>query len=231
MTHRPSISIFISRSVSLVLLWLCTGVGSLHAQGFLKYLNDSVPLFRGFAVSFDLVGAAQTMLGDYGQYEGALRLNLHDQYFPIVELGIGRASHEDDAVTTITYKTSAPYFRLGCDVNIARNKHSGNRIYAGLRYAFTSYKVDILSKPSPDPVWQWDAGYDVVGQRCSQHWAEVVFGLDAKVTGPLHLGWSVRYKRRLAHREGNLSKTWYVPGFGISDGTSLGATFNVMIDI
>ena len=47
-------------------------------------------------------------LSDYGQYEGALRINLHDEWFPIAELGYGKASHVNDPVTHISYKTSAP---------------------------------------------------------------------------------------------------------------------------
>lgn len=70
--------------------------------------KDSVPLLRGFAVSVDLVGPAQMFLGDYGQYEAALRINLRDKYFPVFELGLGKADHDND-VTKISYKTSAPY--------------------------------------------------------------------------------------------------------------------------
>ena len=66
---------------------------------------------------------------------------------------------------------------------------------------------------------------------CSQHWLEAVLGIDAQVFGPLHLGWSVRYKRRLFHDEGDIGQTWYVPGFGIWDDTRLDGTFNVIIDI
>ena len=218
----------ISRLALSSLLLLGTTLTS--AQGFLKLERDTVPMFRGFAVSFDLVGAAQ-LLSDYGQYEGAFRLNLHDQYFPTVEVGYGRANHENDEVTGITYKTAAPYFRVGADVNIAKNKHAINRIYAGVRYAFTSYKVDLERQPFPDPVWLWDTQFGVNDEPCNQHWAEVLLGIDASVFGPLHLGWSVRYKRRLAHDDGIIGKTWYVPGYGIQESTRIGATFNVIIDI
>lgn len=229
MTRQPSISAYASRLVSSLLLLLLS-VAS-QAQGFLKYERDSVPLFCGLAVSADLVGLAQMQFGDYGQYEAALRVNLHDQYFPIVEVGYGKANHDHDEVTGITYKTGAPYFRIGADVNLMRLKHTGNRIYAGVRYAFTSYKVDISRQAFPDPVWQWDTSFGVRDEQCHQHWAEVVLGIDAKVFGPLHLGWSVRYKRRLAHNDGQTGKTWYVPGFGTQESTRLGGTFNVIIDI
>ena len=152
MTRRSSICISTSRRSDarqttghrhlrwlLILVVFQLSLFSASAQGFLKFQRDSIPFFRGFAVSADLVGLAQMQLGDYGQYEAALRLNLHDQYFPIVELGLGRANHQDDEVTHISYKTSAPYFRVGADVNIAKNKHAKNRIYAGLRYGYTRY--------------------------------------------------------------------------------------------
>ena len=229
MILRPSISISISRAaISLVLLLACLMA---DAQKLFRLEKDSIPLMRGFQVSFDLFGAGQMMLGDYGQYEAALRLNLHDQWFPIVEVGYGKANHEEDLVTGIAYKTQAPYFRAGIDFNMLKKKHQANRIFAGFRYAYTSYKVDIWRKDFPDPVWKWNTGFGVRDEQCSQHWLEFVFGIDAQVFGPFHLGWSVRYKRRLAHDEGILDKTWYVPGYGTWDSSALGGTFNVIIDI
>jgi len=193
--------------------------------------QDSIPLFRGFSVSFDLVGPAMLMLSDHGEITGALRINLHDQWFPVFELGIGRAEHENDEVTAITYKTTAPFYRIGMDWNILRNKHQDNRMFAGFRYAFTHYKVDIIRENLPDPVWQSKAGFGVDDLACYMHWLEIVFGIDAKVFGPLHLGWDVRYKRNLFHDEGDLGNTWYVPGFGNNDRDNLTANFHIIIDI
>ena len=204
---------------------------SATAQGFLRLERDTVPFFQGVSVGIDAAGALQMQLGDYGQYEASLKVNLHNQYFPTLEVGYGKASHEDDVVTGISYHTKAPYFRLGADVNLMKNKHTGNRIFAGLRYAFTSYKVDLDRQPFPDPVWLWDTSYGVKDDQCHQHWAELLVGIDAKVAGPLHMGWTVRYRRRLAHDDGLTGKTWYVPGYGIQESTRLGYTFNVMIDI
>ena len=230
MKQRPNISSSISRLViSLVLLVVAS---SAHAQlKMFRMEKDSIPLFRGFEVSFDLVGPAMLMLSDHGEYEGALRLNLHDQWFPIVEIGIGKANHENDEVTEITYKTTAPYVRIGADLNLMKNKHAANRLYGGLRYAFTSYKVDILRNGLKDPVWLTTSDFGVEGMKCNMHWFEIVFGIDAKIVGPLHLGWNVRYKRRIYHKEGDIGQTWYVPGFGINDKDQIAANFNVIIDI
>ena len=229
MTHRQNTSTFISRLVVSALL-LAAAMAA-HAQGKLFAIKkDSVPVLNGFAVSVNVAGPVILALSDYGEYEAAVRLNLHDQYFPTVEVGYGKAEH-DDEVTGLYYKTQAPFFRIGCDLNLLKNKHSANRLYAGLRYAFTSYKVDMARPTFEDPVWQWDTGFSISGMDCNQHWMEVVFGLDSKIWGPFHLGWSVRYKLRLAHNDGTAGNTWYVPGYGKYGDTRIGANFNVIIDI
>lgn len=230
MTNRQSISVLCRRvTISLLLLMSVTTVSA--QLKFFSLQKDSIPTFRGFAVSFDLVGLAMMQLSDHGEYEGALRVNIHDEWFPIIEAGYGKANHNNDEVTGMTYRTKAPYFRVGIDKNLLKDKHGPNRLYGGLRYAFTSYKVDLEHQNFPDPVWQWDTDFQVIGEPCRYHWIEAVIGVDAKIFGPLHLGWSVRYKRRIAHSDGVIGKTWYVPGFGISGDTRLGGTFNVILDI
>ena len=149
MTHRQLTSCFASRlAVSLLLCLLAFSTAS--GQKLFKLEKDSIPFFRGFAVSFDLVGPAMMIFSDHGEYEGALRINLHDQWFPVFEMGIGRANHKDDEVTHLSYKTTAPYFRVGMDWNVMKNKHLPNRIFAGFRYAFTVFNADITHKTRRD---------------------------------------------------------------------------------
>ena len=97
MTQRPHISSYISR-LAVSLLMLFVGMSSTQAQVTKMFTmeKDSIPLFRGFSVSFDLVGPAMLLLSNHGEYEGALRINLHDQWFPIFEMGLGRSNHTDE---------------------------------------------------------------------------------------------------------------------------------------
>ena len=126
MTTKSCISTFIRRlTISLVLLTVSSAASA--QMKFFSIQKDSIPLFRGFAVSFDLVGAGMLSLSSYGQYEAALRVNLHDEWFPIVEAGVGKASH-DDEVTRNYYSTSAPYFKVGIDRNMLKDKHGDNRL-------------------------------------------------------------------------------------------------------
>ena len=111
-----SISIFIATISTIFLL-----SQPMHAQGGKLpedvAAKDSTSWFEGLSVSVDLVGPLQLALSSYGQYEAALRVNMKDRYFPILELGIGRAN-QDEEVTQTHYETKAPYMRLGVDLNL-----------------------------------------------------------------------------------------------------------------
>ena len=145
MTRQKNISISISSLVlSLMLLMPLCATAQMHKKKVKELLPDSTAFFNGFSVSADLLGVGMMVLGDYGSYEGALRLNLKDRYFPIFELGIGKTNHEDEGTRT-TYKTSAPYGRIGIDFNLMKNKHDIYRLYAGVRYAYTRFKYDIFN--------------------------------------------------------------------------------------
>ncbi len=237
MMSRRSISIFILRSIVFSVLFL--GVlpnasaqkshKELQEKLRLKHIDDSIPFFRGFQVKADMVGLVQSLVSDYGQYEAGLRINFKDKYFPVLELGLGKADH-DNFITQISYKTSAPYGKIGADFNIMKNKHDIYRVYVGFRYAYTSFKVDIDHPDITDPVFGGTSPFSGHGITANCHWAELLASIDAKIFGPLHLGWSARYKRRLKHDSGEMGNVWYVPGFGKQGDTRLTGTFDVILE-
>ncbi len=231
MTLHRHISASISRAAISTLLAL--GALPASAQGLKPQSErpDTTRFFRGLQVMVDAVGPIQLAVSDYGQYEAALRINLKDKYFPVFELGYGTANHEDDPVTHVAYKTSAPYGKVGMDFNIMKNKHDIYRVYIGARYAFTTFKYDVASPVLTDPVWKDPAAIQLNNVSASYHWAELLFAVDAKIWSPLHLGWSVRYRRRLAHDDGESGNVWYVPGFGKTGNSRLGGTFNIIINL
>lgn len=229
MTRLQSMSSYISAlliSLPLLLIPIRANAQKIVIQAE----NDSVPVFRGIAVGADLFGAIQRQVSDYGQYEANLRVNLKDKYFPVFELGIGDANHHDDAVTGISVKTRAPYGRLGCDFNVLRDKHGDYRAYVGFRYAYSSFDFKLSHPGVEDPIWGGVAEYGT-DETCSSHWIEGVFAVDAKVLGPLRLGWSVRYRRRIVAPDCSVGDVWYIPGFGRSKKTCIGGTFNIALEI
>ena len=191
---------------------------------------DTTPWLNGFAIGVDLAGLVQNAVSDYGQMEAQLRINLRDRYFPVLEAGLGMASH-DDEITQITYSSKSPYFRIGGDYNLMKDKHDAYRIYGGVRYGFSIFKYDFSHPDIKDPCWGGEAEWAADDVNCSCHWAEFSGGVDAKIWGPIHLGWSVRYRKRIAHDFGEHGKVWYVPGFGKSGSTRIGYTFMISLDI
>ena len=191
--------------------------------------KEHLVFFQGFTLSVDGYGPVAMMVSDYGTLEGALRLNLKNTFFPIIEAGVGKCS-KDDFNTKVSYKTRAPFGRIGIDFNLMKNKHDENRIYGGVRYAYTNYKFDLFCPGVTDPIWGESAEFKAKDVSCYYHWMEIVFGIDAKIYGPVRLGWSARYKRRLFHNDGGYGRPWYVPGYGKQGNMRLGGTFNIIIE-
>ena len=234
---RRHISTYILRSIvfslSLLVLPHAFAQSSRRAEQErlrLKQIDDSIPLYRGIQIKADMVGLAQKMVSDYGQYEVGVRVNLKDKYFPTLEVGLGEADHHD-IVTLTSYKTSAPYGKIGADFNIMKNKHDIYRLYLGVRYAYTSFKFDVDHPDIVDPVWGGKTPFHGHDIKANYHWMELLLGIDAKIWGPLHLGWSARYKRRLHYDNGELGNVWYVPGYGKQGSTRLGGTFDIIIEL
>lgn len=192
--------------------------------------QKDVPFFAGISVSGDVAGAVMAAFTPYGQYEAAARLNLRGRFFPIVELGIGVSDHTNET-TNIHYKVHSPYYRIGMDYNVLKNLRSGNRIFVGARYAFSTFKYDVNAPDIYDPVYDTTFPFHYDGLKGTNHWAEVLFGLEARVWGILHLGWSIRYRLRLYNKQSVVGSPWYVPGYGKNDTHALGGTFNVIFDI
>lgn len=237
MTFRKTTYIFILRSIVFSLLFSLPPYANAQSAkkkaGLeklrLKAIDDSIPLFNGFQVMTDLVGPIQKLTSAYGQYEVGVRVNLKDKYFPIVEMGYGMADKQNE-ITLTRYKTKAPYGKIGADFNILKNKHDIYRVYVGFRYALTYFKFDLHHENITDPVWGGDIPFGGQGINANCHWIEILAAIDAKIWGPLHLGWSVRYKRRVKQNSGELGNVWYVPGYGKQGTTRLGGTFNVILD-
>lgn len=221
----------ISLSISILAFSLCLSLQAQAQRPSTTEAADTTSLFRGVAVGIDLLGIGQRAVSNYGQYEAAVRFNLRDRYFPIVEVGIGEADKTEET-TSLHYKTSAPYGRIGCDFNLLRNKHDLYRLYAGARVAYTSFKYDIsTSAPIIDPTWGGTAPYSATDVKASALWAEACGGIDVTLWRFVHIGWSVRYRMRLNQSFGEVGEPYYIPGFGRNGSSRIGATFNLSFEL
>lgn len=195
-----------------------------------RLLPGDEPLFGGVAVGVDVLGSGLAAFTAYGEYGAFVRLNLKQKVFPVFEAGLGVCDRTDDA-TDIHLKASAPYFRLGVDYNFLKANKSRSRVFGGLRAAFTTFSYDIASPDMSDPVWHDKVGFNYTDVKSNMLWAELVFGLETKLWRNIHLGWSVRYRRRLHQKVSEPGQAWYVPGFGKNDSSNFGGTFNLVFEL
>jgi len=231
----PKISKYISVAVISLLLPFASYAQQTESEKTQQTVEDltkkEAPVFGGVALSGDLVGVVMKSLNsDYSQMEVAAHLNFKEKYFPVFELGYGESNCEGGE-TGNTYKTKAPYFRIGMDYNFTKKWYTGNRLYLGIRYAFTSFKYDISSPGFADPVWGNEVPFVFNGLSANSHWGEIVFGIETRIWKIFHLGWNVRYKIRMSHSEAPQGSPWYVPGFGKYGNSCIGGTFNIIFDI
>ncbi len=194
-------------------------------------LKKELPWFQGFTVSADVFGLGMYLLGDYGTLEAALRLSLKNVYLPIFELGLGMCEHTDDN-SKIHYKVNAPFFRIGLDYNLLKDKHQDNRMFAGFRYGFSTYKYDMNGPGVEDPVWGGKEPFDFGGTTSTSHWLELVLGCQVKVFRNFHMGWSVRLKYHLSSTKNDNSKAYYIPGYGTTgNGNTWAGSYNLIFDL
>lgn len=221
--------------ITIVTLTLLLLLQSLDAQAKRKKDVEvdtvQVAFVNGFTIHADLIGAYQMLFSDHGQWEVGARINLKDRYFPAIEAGFGKADHVDDFHDQLTFKTQAPYFRVGCDFNILKNKHDVYRAFAGVRYGFSTFNYDrCIAITTTDEEGEKTTTYEQYnGLHATYNWLEGVFGVEAKIWGPLILGWDVRYRRHLFHKQASEAEPWYIPGFGGQKDAGITANFNLTI--
>lgn len=197
----------------------------------LRLGNHTIPLWAGMSVSVNLAGVVLANTTSHGEYEAALRLNLHNRYFPLVELGWGTADAEGET-SHLHYAANAPFARIGMDYNVKKNRHSKNRVFIGARYGYSPFTYNLSGPDLIDSYWQTTAPFQHSSVKGQGHWGELVFGLEAHLWAFIHAGWSVRYKARLYEQQSTLGHAWYIPGYGRNtSATNWGGTFQLVFDL
>lgn len=221
----------IKNIIILLLLFVANTASAQKSKKTVVVDTVQVAFLNGIAVHTDLLGAYQMQFSDHGQYEVGMRINLKDRYFPAIEVGYGKADQEQEYNTELKFKTKAPYMRVGCDFNILNNKHDDYKAFAGFRYGLTAFDYDMTAAESTtDDEGNTQVSYTQYNDlHCNYHWLEGVFGVDAKIWGPLHLGWDVRYRRRFIQKHADEGEPWYVPGYGGKKAAGFTANFNLII--
>lgn len=169
--------------------------------------KQQIPLLQGIYVGVDALGAGMGAFSSQGDYQGFVTAKIKGSYLPVVEVGYGLSDkHDDDAFTA--YKSKGMFGRIGIDYNMLNNKLDEYRLTIGARYGISKFNSDTTL-----PTDSLHTDFTTTSEKCTVQWIELVAGVDAKVWGPLHMGWSVRYRRRLSVSD-FIHSPQYAPGFG-----------------
>lgn len=205
--------------------------------------TDTIPLYNGTYVGMDLYGPGSKLLGgDFMSSEIQVAVNLKNKFIPTLEFGMGGTDTWSE--TGIHYKSkAAPFFRIGMDYNtMAKKKEKNSYLYAGIRYAFSSFKYDVATLPAQDPIWgdaignpsleddYWGGSipFNHKGMKASMHWMELVLGVKVRIYKNFNMGWSVRMKYKLNASTGEYGDPWYVPGYGKYKSNNMGITYSLI---
>lgn len=194
--------------------------------------KKEAPLFSGYGIYTDLAGLAMAQVAKWGQYEAGAHFGIKGTYYPVVEIGIGQSNHTDSR-SSIHYNVHAPYFRVGLDYNLNKNRTSRNRYFVGARYGFSAFNYDLDGPDFHDNTWKQDIPFRLESVKGAAHWGEILFGIQTQIWKFINLGWTVRYKARLYEKQGVAGHAFYIPGYGKggeSSGT-FGGTFNVIFEL
>lgn len=190
---------------------------------------EKIYFLAGFGVSADVVGLVMKAAGStFSQLEIAGRLNIREKVFPIFELGLAESTRIGNSKDNV-FHTSAPYFRVGFDVN-ANKKRASNRLMVGFRFGYSSFAYDFTGPSIQDPVWGETIPVDMKGVDASAMWGEACLGFEAKIWSFIRIGWNARYKFRFSQTHYEYGQPWYIPGYGPNVSNCWGGTVNLIFD-
>jgi hypothetical protein len=193
----------------------------------IKLPKEVFPLYNGTFVGVDLYGLGSKAFGsNFLSSEVSVDVNLRNRFFPVLEVGYGKTDAEKNS---ISYKSSAPYFRIGMNYNMMFRKKSMSHLYLGARYGFSVLSYDVKGPALEDDIYSGEVpSFEYTGEKTNAHWMELLFGIRAQIHKNFLMGWSLRYKAKLSIKENASTTPWYIPGFGENKSTNFGVTYSLI---
>lgn len=206
----------------------------------LKYITSAFILFLGWnfglaqeskkdfvssevLLATDVIGLGKTVFTDETSLEFHSKIDFHHFYLA-GSFGIEKISPRGEG---FDYSSEGTFFRVGPQVNLMPyNKHRSS-VFFGLMYARSSFK-DQISYTQPDVGWG-DDNISYENDDLQARWFELNMGINAKVVGPLYLGYTVRFKFSKTLSGNGELLPFEIPGFGGADkGSRFGFNYYII---
>lgn len=188
-------------------------------------------IWQGFFVEFDVAPLVESaLINKYAySYQGNVMANLHNRFFPLVELGFAGAD-KTNAIGT-TYRTSGMFQKIGIDFRLlkpnpaASIKH--NFVLGGLRLGMSRFNYSINNALIEDPYW---GGSEIINENsipATKFWLEFTAGMRVSLYENVYVGWNARNKRLLNKTKEGENSPWYIPGYGLGNSSVWGFSYTV----
>lgn len=227
----PNLIHFHDKNGKLIYVDTITGKEFHDSTAIKKETTFKYPLWDEISIGFNFLEPMMRCLGqDYGIADMWAELSIHNRFKPVIEFGLGEASHSTDD-SNYSYKSSiSPYFKIGLNYNFLYNKTNEYQFYGGIRYGFSSFSFEVNDVKIDNSYWNEYFYTNIPSQNSSVGYAELLLGLKVKIYKQWALGWALKYHTIINETKCKYGKPWYIPGFGSRD-SSLSAAFSVIYSI
>ncbi len=216
----------------IISLFLCSVAITGHAQKKDQPSESpKIPLLNGIYVYGDVAPVITSTILNNSTYsfEGGAQINLKYKYFPVFEAGIGGANKL--STNNIGFKTIGPFARIGVDLNLLKQKDNtkpvNNFFLAGVRLGFSNFRYNITNAVVTDDYWGETRTINYTDISATKVWAEVVAGVKVETFKNIYMGWQIRKKFLFSQDASGSPSPWYIPGFGIKDGSNWGFNYTI----
>lgn len=211
---KPENLVHMHDSLGYTLL-MDTVTGKVDTIGMPTKKKMIYPLIMDISAGLDIWNPAMRLLGQkYGLGSAWVELNMHNRYFPYIEVGFDQADDTPvDANFTFKVKT-APFGKIGIGYNIFYNSNPDYQLKFGLRYGFTRYTYQVSNVTVDEGYWGSPAHFTMPEQTVTTGYWELVAGLKVKIVNNFSLGWAIKYHNILNETKVTGGKPMIVPGYG-----------------
>lgn len=188
------------------------------------------PLLNGLTFGVNFFDGVMMLAGQkHASFDVSAEVSLHNWFFPVVEAGIGFAK-TTPAAGNFTY-TGKPgfYAKLGMNYNFLYKSNPDYQVYLGVRAGFSHFSYDITDITVNSDYWGQTSRFDILGQKATAVYGEVLAGVRVKIVKGFSLGWSGRYHVKFHTSAGSNSNPWFIPGYGTTSPISF--TFSAFYTI
>lgn len=200
--------------VILLFLFLATTYTFADKDPRFKKHEAKIDLYQGFDLGVELYDPISQLFQDSYGYSFQADVDLWHKYIPTITIGYNTYTEEAD--NGISFSGNGYYTKIGINKPIAKYMGSTQTcIFTGLHLGYTSFNYSFENVIPQNPgYWNTTKSTNYNDEKASCTWLEIPIGVKFKITGPISLGWTVIYKRKIDLSDGINSSPAYIPGFG-----------------